>query len=358
MKQHVWETILFVMLLLLCSCRQHDLCFEHTQSYAIQTKFSYQLVWHENYDGYADIEDINLDWMDKMPMELAEISRSSEPTEPEGMRVIVLSDGERRAMYNVNPFGGAVSMEPGEYSLLFYNNDTENIIFSEDYSMAETMTATTRTRTRVTYRGNPYVEDDDEHTVSEPDVLFCKYVDSFSPEDFGYDNTMELDMRPVVFTYLVSFKFASGFEYVALARGALAGMAESVYLIDGTTTENTATILFDCNLSDNCVVAQVKSFGIPGYIPESGVNVEKTLVRDDGGQRSYGLTLEIRLKNGSLKTFNFDVTDQVALQPNGGVITVDGVEISAEDGKMGGSMFNVEVDDWGEYTDVTLPLGH
>jgi hypothetical protein len=121
------------------------LCFDHTQSYTIQTRFSYQLVWHENYDGYADSEDINLDWMDKMPEELTEISLSSEPTEPEGVRVQVLSDGERRAMYNVKPFGGAVSMEPGEYSLLFYNNDTENVIFSEDYSMAETITATTRT---------------------------------------------------------------------------------------------------------------------------------------------------------------------------------------------------------------------
>jgi hypothetical protein len=357
MKQHFWETILFVVLMLLCSCRQHDLCFDHTQSYTIQTRFSYQLVWHENYDGYADSEDINLDWMDKMPEELTEISLSSEPTEPEGVRVQVLSDGERRAMYNVKPFGGAVSMEPGEYSLLFYNNDTENVIFSEDYSMAETITATTRTRTRVTYRGNPYVEDDDEHTVSEPDVLFCKYVDSFSPEDFGYDNTMELDMRPVVFTYLVSFKFSSGFEYVALARGALAGMAESVYLIDGSTTENTATILFDCSLSDNCVVAQVKSFGIPGYVPESGVGARMASARGGEGQRTYGLTLEVRLRNGSLKTFNFDVTDQVALQPNGGVITVDGVEISDEDGKTGGSMFNVDVDGWGDYTDVVLPLG-
>jgi hypothetical protein len=39
------------------------------------------------------------------------------------------------------------------------------------------------------------------------------------------------------------------------------------------------------------------------------------------------------------------------------VITVDGVEISDEDGKTGGSMFNVDVDGWGDYTDVVLPLG-
>lgn len=345
-----------LFLVLLCSCRQHDLCYEHAQAYAIKTRFSYQLVWHENYDSYFDNERVNLDWMDQMPGELAEFSRSSEPTEPEGVRAQILSDGKRRAMYNVNFDGGTLNVEPGEYSLLFYNNDTENIIFSEDYSMAESMTATTRTRTRLTYRGNPYVSDE-ERTVSEPDILFCRYVDSFNPEEY-YGGVMDVEMRPVVFTYLVSFNFTSGFEYVALARGALAGMAESVYLMDGTTTDDPVTILFDCNLSSGCVVAQVKSFGIPDYEPESGVNVEHVLSRDSEDFRSYGLTLEVRLKNGNLKTFNFDVTDQVAVQPNGGVITVGGLEITDEEGKAGGSMFNVEVDGWGEYNDVVLPFGN
>jgi hypothetical protein len=106
------------------------------------------------------------------------------------------------------------------------------------------------------------------------------------------------------------------------------------------------------------VVAQVKSFGIPDYEPESGVNVEHVLSRDSEDFRSYGLTLEVRLKNGNLKTFNFDVTDQVAVQPNGGVIIVGGLEITDEEGKAGGSMFSVEVDGWGEYNDVVLPFGN
>lgn len=39
------------------------------------------------------------------------------------------------------------------------------------------------------------------------------------------------------------FKFSKGLKYVALTRGALAGMAEKVYLNDGRTGSETATIL-------------------------------------------------------------------------------------------------------------------
>lgn len=66
-------------------------------------------------------------------------------------------------------------------------------------------------------------------------------------------------------------------------------------------------------------------------------------------ERRYGLNLEVRLKNGKVKSFDFDVTDQVAVQPQGGVIVVSGIEISDEEGTEGGSGFDVTVKDWGEY---------
>ena len=93
--------------------------------------------------------------------------------------------------------------------------------------------------------------------------------------------------------------------------------------------------------------ACVHSFGIPDY-PN-----EHYTTRAD---RRYGLNLEVRLKNGKVKSFDFDVTDQVAAQPQGGVIVVNGIEISDEDGTEGGSGFDVNVGDWGEYEDVELPL--
>lgn len=50
------------------------------------------------------------------------------------------------------------------------------------------------------------------------------------------------------------------------------------------------------------------------------------------------------------------MTEQVAAQPQGGVIVVSGIEISDEEGQKGGSGFEVDVNDWGEYEDVELPL--
>ena len=64
----------------------------------------------------------------------------------------------------------------------------------------------------------------------------------------------------------------------------------------------------------------------------------------------------MRLKNGLVKSFDFDVTDQVAAQPQGGVIVVSDIAISDDEGQSGGSGFDVSVDSWGEYEDIELPL--
>jgi hypothetical protein len=55
-------------------------------------------------------------------------------------------------------------------------------------------------------------------------------------------------------------------------------------------------------------------------------------------------------------TFDFDVTDQVKSRPHGGVIVVRDIEIDEEVAVEGSGAFDVEVDDWGPYEDVELPL--
>ena len=93
--------------------------------------------------------------------------------------------------------------------------------------------------------------------------------------------------------------------------------------------------------------AQIRSFGVPnhidgGYLARAGAH--------------YALNLEVRLTNGKFKTFEFDVTDQVAGQPRGGVIVVSGISVSDEEGDEGSGSFDVTVDGWGEYVDIELPL--
>lgn len=339
----------------LTSCVQHDLCYDHGSTYSVITRFNYDLEWHESYDIYDEYDEYDLEWMHEMPTELEDYSRAVTPSEPDGIRIQVIKDGERYSTNNVGTSSGTIRLEPGVYSLLFYNNDTESIVFDNDYSEAGSYTATTRTRTRSTYFGNPLVVRAIERTVTEPDMLFYHYIESFNPDDYSADDVIDVEMKPAVFTYLISFNFSHGFEYVALARGTLAGMAESVSLIDGKASDEAVTILFDCDVTSECVTASVRSFGIPSYLPE------ETVIDEDGNltitdPNLFGLNLEVKLKNGVTKTFNFDITDQMSLQPNGGVITVNDIEISDEDGKTGGSAFDVDVEGWGDYEDIVLPL--
>lgn len=127
-------------------------------------------------------------------------------------------------------------------------------------------------------------------------------------------------------------------------------MAEKVYLNDGRTGSETATILFDCSQTDFGADVCMKCFGVPNYPGDH-------YTRADGTPAYYTLNLEVRLNNGKVLNYEFDVTDQVNAQPRGGVITVDGIEVDDEDGMAGSGGFDVTVDGWGDYMDIPLPLG-
>lgn len=188
--------------------------------------------------------------------------------------------------------------------------------------------------------------------MNQPDMLYGAYIGSY--EALPTQETVGLPVRlqPLTYTYLVRYEFQQGFQYVALARGALAGMAESVYLNDGHTGPEAATVMFDCTLRDYGPEATVKSFGIPDYPGDHYGDGTRTT------KRSYHLNLEVRLHNGAMKTFEFDVTDQVKAQPRGGVIIVsDGLVITDEEGAAGfDSGFDIDVEGWGDYIDIPLPL--
>lgn len=328
----------------MASCEHKDLCFDHdphAPKSEVDIRAAYEREWQYDYNSLTDWRNFAA-WPQTYGMEYDDLR----PSLPAGLRVQVYDSYQTGSVVNIDANGGTVWMHPGEHSLLMYNNDTEYIVFNEMQSYASA-TATTRTRTRATYMGSQYADGDKESTVSAPDMLYGCYVPSYTQERTTEPSSLAVTMRPLVFTYLVRYEFVHGLEYVALARGALAGMAEAVWLNSGRTVDKAATVLYDCTLRSFGAEAQVRSFGVPDfpndrYAPQS--------------QRHYGLNLEVRLKNGKLKTFDFDVTDQVACQPQGGVIVVRGIDISDEEGSEGGSGFDVDVEGWGDYKDIDLPL--
>ena len=329
-----------VLVLVVTSCTHKELCFnhsDHAHRFHIRVIADYRLDWEEY--GYRD-------WSTLWPADYLDYE-SLRPKTPTGLRVVNYSPNGNYNMHNIQASGGTITLYEGENDILFYNNDTEYIVFSrQDDGTGATTRATTRTTTRATYSGNTFAEEG-EKTVNAPDMLFANYHENYvsyktlGPVDYP------VTLQPLVFTYKIRYEFAEGLKYVASCRGALTGMARDVNMNTGETSEEGATILFDCDKTDFGARALVKSFGIPGY-PHPNYPVTRGA--------KHGLQLEVMLRNGKIVTFDFDVADQVNAQPHGGVIVVKDIVIKEEDGVQGSGSFDVEVDDWGEYEDIDLPL--
>lgn len=324
-----------VLLPVLTGCRK-DLCYTHDEhSISVKTDVvaTWECEWERNH---------GTDWSENWPHCTCGYD-DLRPEPADGIRAIVYDEGGAYTQNNLSAEGGRLPMTEGKHSLLFYNNDTEYIVF-EDLPSYATASATTRTRSRGSFEELHA----GERTVSEPDMLFGSYTKDYEARRALKPVELPVTMHPLTFTYVIRYEFSNGLQYVALARGALAGMAESVYLQDGHTDDRAATILYEeAAITDYGVEAHVKTFGVPNY-PGDGYGSR--------ADQPYSLNLEVRLRNGKYKTFEFDITDQVENQPRGGVITVSGLEISDEEGTEGSGGFDPDVDDWGDEIDIELPL--
>ncbi len=329
--------------LTLLSCEHKDLCYDHdmhTERVEFKFNLQYDCQWEYNAEGY-------MDWAAEWPNRAFGVEYASlRPGESEGVRLHAYHEGEMETQRNMTKEKSSVRLEnEGYYDLLFYSNDTEYIVF-DGLSSFNTAYATTRGLVRSSYRGNSLMtRSDEEFTVNPPDMLYAAYMDSIYATRSLRTDTLDVLLHPLVYTYLIRFEVTKGAEHVAQAKGALAGMAQGVNLSDGSTTKDVATVLFDCpTIGDFGAQAEVRSFGIPDY-PN---------IRYTRSTQQFGLSLELRLKNGNFQQHDFDITDQMMMQPHGGVIVIHGIEIDEKINEEGG--FQIGVDGWGDAIDVPLPL--
>ena len=345
--------IIAVLAIMACatSCVHKDLCEnhrEHAHRYHIQIIADYRYDWEEQ------IYDEATDWEYRWPDEFTLAYDELRPTKPSGLRVVNYNEeGTSNNLHNIKPDGGVITLYEGLNDMLFYNNDTEYIIFSRSGTDATTR-ATTRTLTRTEYKASEFAVEG-ERTVSPPDMLFANYVEDYLPEKVVEPTPFEITLQPLVFTYKIRFEFVGGIEYTSSATASLSGMAASVELNTGETSEESATILFDDlkivytneAKDEGYIRAVVKSFGTPAFPhPNYPTRTDVT----------HGLKLEVRLRNNTIWTADVDVTDQVQLQPHGGVIIVKDLVIKKEDAMQGSSGFEPVVDEWGPTEDIPLPL--
>ena len=328
------------LLFMLVACEHKDLCVnhrDHAHKYHINVVADYRYDWEEYCGGPTDWQSPGAWPSHYLPYD------DLRPGLPGGLRVVNYNENGDYNIHNIKANGGVVMLYEGVNDLLFYNNDTEYIIFSRTDNGATTR-ATTRTRTRDTYISGPYANEG-EPSLSPPDMLYANYYEGYNAEKVVDPAVVEVTLQPLVFTYKIRYEFAEGLKFVSIARGALSGMAKSVLLNTGKTSDEPATILFDCELTDYGVRALVNSFGAPGF-PHPNYPT-----RTDN---KNNLNLEVMLKNGKTVNFNFDVSEQIKNQPHGGVLVVGPISITEDQGMQGSGAFDVEVDDWGEYEDIPL----
>ena len=340
MNKEQWRISVAALMLFVCltGCRK-DLCYNHDE-HALTVKVDVVADWEQEWERPYD-----MDWQGTW--DAGFMGRTYDDLRPEvseGIRALVYRDGQFIAENNIPATGGRLPLDEGTFDLLFHNNDSEYILIDNT-----TTAAATRATTRTVTRNGFMALHEGERTVNQPDMLYGHYLEEYATERTIEPVSLPVLMHPLVYTYLIRYEFKSGLEYVALTRGALAGMAESVYLSDGHTGDDAATVMYDCQMTDFGAEAVVKSFGVPNYPGDH-------YTRADGSPATYAMSLDVLLKNGKIITYDFDVTDQVEKQPRGGVITVSDIIVDKEEGEEGSGGFEVDVEGWGEYQDIPVPI--
>lgn len=352
-SKHIAIAAWLVATVVSTGCRHRDFCYDHPDHAPrciVELTADYQLEWELPYQGLTN-------WRADFPSGLDLTYDELLPKDPSGLRVLAYTPSRDDAEEDVDEtnmpaHGGLLYLTPGTHSLLFYNNDTEYIKFEGLGSFANAI-ATTRSRSRVTYKGNTCYnapESRAEETVAPPDQLFGTYMADYKAEALPYNAEMHVTLHPIVYTYVLVYNVAEGIDNVLMARGAMAGMARGVRLDNGHTTAEPVTVLYEDSkvlYQQSRIVAHVKTFGIPDFPNPDYVT------RLDAGR--YALNLEVALKTGKMVNFDFDVTEQMQRQPQGGVIIVGDIKIP-EQGDTDSSAFDVNVEGWGEYQDIDIPL--
>ncbi len=333
--------VLITMLPILVSCRQ-ELCYNHFPSADI--KLSWERVWERDY-GMHHAATWNASFYGfEYP--------ACNPTLPEWVNLVRFNrDGTNEDNF-LGIHGGNIKVDNDkDGSYLLYNGDTEYIVLLDMASLSEARaTTTSRFRTRNALQ---YLQSlaPDTRTANPPDLLYAAYVDEIPHVGFHETLHLPVRMQPLVYTYVIRYEFEHGLEHVALARGAIGGMAESVYLRTGTTSDETAILLYDCFLTGYGCEAHVRSFGVPSF-PDDYYGK----LRSSEPAVPVVVNLELMLTNGTYIEFNYDVSDQIANQPRGGVIRIKGVRVEDEQNTGTGSGFDVDVSGWDDPDEIELPL--
>lgn len=301
-------------------------------------------------------------------------------TEPAGVRAnVYTTDGANgRTKYTTRNFGssgGRVSLTTlSMYDMIFYNNDTEYILYSTDESSY--YYATTRSNTKAAYT-RAYSH------YNQPDQLFGACISNLyvseDPDDYSiefdrennpiYVYKVNADLTPHTFIYLCQVMLlnnvdekgyrvtgAEGITASGLAGGVdlFTRVTDSLNLV-AITQEDVKPMLKerDLRLPDgssavgDIFAARIMTWGLPGIDPLEEVKSRRIIQPQD----SIHLGIGLKLRNGAVYPIEHNVTEQMKRRPAGGVITVVIDAGAIPDSIIGakpqaGGGFDASVDNW------------
>lgn len=263
----------------------------------------------------------------------------------------------------------------GTHDLLFHNNDSEALLFTQDgdlgdiscytRKLANGLKASTQILTTAQkLAGQTKAPSEFSEPVNlTPDELFSLYdpgqvitdnLDDYEYIDGKYVLRIEGELNPASFIYLFQIKLNNNEDRVVGSSGgaAVTGMSQGVNLMTGETFETTASYLMDVYMDkeQDMLGAKVFTFGIPGCKPYDVYS--GSAVAPEG---QHFLVLNISYINGSHKNISLDVTDQVRALPLGGVIDLelDVNDFPPDESAGGGGGFVALIGDWDEQTGST-----
>lgn len=295
-------------------------------------------------------------------------------TVPSSMRMHVFThgpNGEFVSHYTHNFVGSNAETEIfiGTHDLLFHNNDSETLLFSQDGDFsnvncytrklanglkASTQVLTTRQKAAgMTKAGDEFTEPvnltpDGLFTLYDKDQAITDNLDDYELVGDKYVLRIEGDLNPRTYIYLFQISLLNNEDRVVGSAGgaALTGMSQGVDLMSEISWESTASYLMDVYMDkpQNMLGARILTFGLPGC---NAYDAASVAAAPDG---KHYLVLNITYVNGSNRNISLDVTDQVRELPTGGVIAleIDVNDFPPDESAGGGGGFNALIGGWDE----------
>ena len=302
-------------------------------------------------------------------------------SEPSGVRanVFSLTESNERFKYttrNLPKSGGRVNLTTRQsYDMVFFNNDTEYILFYSD-DANDYFYATTRSNAKTAYT-RAYAH------YNQPDQLFGTYLHDLYVTDDPDAYTIHYDangypyylynitasLTPYTFIYLCQVMLlnnndeegkriigCNGISADGLAGGVdlFTRVTDSLNLVAITQEDvkpiqaNRPLRLPDGTQTEGDIfAARIMTWGIPGIDPLEKIMARTEVQPQDSIEVGIGLTL----RNGNVHSIQRNITELIKRKPAGGVITIviDTAEIPdsiiGEKPKPGGG-FDASVDNW------------